>query len=78
MKATQRTLIKQAERHGLEVLAFEHTGGTHYKLRVKNGLGNTAFFVFANSCSDSKHAHKNNESMLRRFADGTFDPRTKH
>ena len=73
MKSTQRDAIKLAQSYGLEVLGFEHTGKTHYKLSLKNKEGNTAFFVMANSCSDHRAAAKNH-SLFRRFADGTFNP----
>lgn len=78
MKSTQRSLINLAKRFNLEVIRFDHTGGAHYRLRLKNSLGEEAFFIFANSCSDNRRAVRNNESILRRFAEGTFDPRTKH
>lgn len=73
MKATQRDAIKLAERYGLEVLGFEHTGSTHYKLNLKNKDGSTAFFVMSNSCSDAR-AKAKNQSLFRRFADGSFNP----
>lgn len=74
MKATQRDAIRLAKSFGLEVLDLCHTGGDHYKLSVKNKLGDTAFFVMSNSVSDKRHATKNNQSLFRRFADGTFNP----
>ena len=77
MKATQRDAIKLAESHGLEVLGFEHTGRTHYKLNLKNSAGNTAFFVMSNTPSDKQHAKHNNASLFRRFADGSYNP-VKH
>lgn len=78
MKSNHRDLINLAKRMQLEVVGLEMTGGDHYRMRLKNTHGTEAFFVFANSCSDNKRAHKNNESLLRRFAEGLYDPRTKH
>lgn len=78
MKAYQREAIKTAKGLGLEVLALEQTGGDHYRLRVKNSFGVVAFFIMANTCSDKRHAQRNNQSLLRRFSEGTFDPRAKH
>lgn len=74
MKSTQRDAIKLAKGCGLEVLSLEHTGGTHYKLSVKNKDGNVAFFVMANTASDKVHATRNNTALLRKFAAGTYSP----
>lgn len=74
MKSTQRDAIKLAQRFGLEVISLSKTGGDHYKLNLKNKDGRTAFFVMASTASDKTHATKNNESLFRRFADGTFNP----
>ena len=73
MRAAQRDAIRLANNCGLEVLTFEHTGGDHYKLRLQNKAGNTAVFVLSNSCSDAR-AKAKNQSLFRRFADGTFNP----
>jgi hypothetical protein len=74
MRSTQRDAIKLAQRFGLEVLSLSQTGGDHYKLNLRNSQGSTAFFVMSNTASDKRHATKNNKSLFRRFADGTFNP----
>lgn len=74
MKATQRQIIDLAKKAGLTVLDLSQTGGDHFKLSVQNSIGSKAFFVFANTCSDNKHASKNNQSLLRRFAAGIYNP----
>jgi hypothetical protein len=73
MRASQRSAIRLAESFGLKVHSFEHTGGDHYRLSVENKQGSKAFFVMSNTCSDYR-AQRKNESLFRRFADGTFNP----
>lgn len=77
MKQTKREAIRLAEKFGLKVNHLTETGGDHYKLNVTNKMGKTAFFVISNTCSDYRAVRKN-ESLFRRFADGTFNPVRVH
>ncbi|MBU3577546.1 hypothetical protein [Polynucleobacter sp. UK-Kesae-W10] len=77
MKSGQRDAMQMARKEGLEVLSVEITGGTHYKLNVKNKSGDVAFFILGSTSSDIRALRKR-ESLFRRFAKGTFNPITKH